>query len=597
MQTRYIKGRWLGHKVKVMLLGLILVFWGSSASTQQVLNPQIQVGIVQRFGQNMTDKLTLESVSDAPLELRFQTQGQWQTLKAQKVQFEIMAQPLSPPRVEERVVLSTHRSFESAETMANRFRAMGIAVEIAQPQQWEVWAKRQNFQDVEQRALLISHLRSQGHNTAYVAQRTLQQQPQLSWVLGNYRFNRNQVQIRAPQGQLRVNQDLYAGNFQFQPNAYGTYTLVNQVPIETYLRGVVPHEIGYNAPETAIQAQAIIARTYALRNLRRFEIDNYQLCADTQCQVYKGLNGTDPIVDRAIAATAGQVLTYRNELVDTLYSSTTGGVTAAFEDVWEGESRPYLKSVIDAVPNQVWDLANRPLSDETNFRQFINLRQGFNEETWRHFRWQNEASLTELNQNFRQLLEREKNPLASFQTIERLNVVERAPGGRVQRLRVTTDLGAKDLTKDEILRAFAAPNSLLFYIEPRFEANAQVSDRSKLKGYSFVGGGLGHGVGLSQTGSYRLSNIGWSAAQILNFYYSGTTLQPLTSSVVYWREPTASSPEPQVLFQPQPAQRTPGTTLFGLRLPWNLREWFSWLPFGKSKPQSALWLSEPFAPL
>lgn len=86
----------------------------------------------------------------------------------------------------------------------------------------------------------------------------------------------------------------YAGSFVVQPNSYGDYTLVNKVELETYLRGVVPHEIGGNAPKAAVEAQTIIARTYALRNIRRFEADNYQLCATTHCQVYHGLSGTSP---------------------------------------------------------------------------------------------------------------------------------------------------------------------------------------------------------------------------------------------------------------------------------------------------------------
>jgi len=64
----------------------------------------------------------------------------------------------------------------------------------------------------------------------------------------------------------------------------------------------------------------------------------YQLCADTQCQVYMGLSGAVPNTD--VAATRGQVLTYQNQLVDALYSSTTGGITAAFSDVWNGADRP-----------------------------------------------------------------------------------------------------------------------------------------------------------------------------------------------------------------------------------------------------------------
>lgn len=154
-------------------------------------------------------------------------------------------------------------------------------------------------------------------------------------------------------------QRTYGGQMQLQPNAYGSYTLVNTVPIETYLRGVVPHEIGPNAPYTAVEAQAIIARTYALRNLHRFAIDDYELCADTHCQVYWGLDNTVSRADQAIAATSGLVLTYNNEPIDALYSSTTGGVTSPFEDVWLGDSRPYLVARIDA-PTNIWNLANTP---------------------------------------------------------------------------------------------------------------------------------------------------------------------------------------------------------------------------------------------
>ena len=132
------------------------------------------------------------------------------------------------------------------------------------------------------------------------------------------------------------------GNLRLQPNAYGTYTLVNTVPIETYLRGVIPHEIGPKAPFNAAKAQTIIARTYALRNVRRFQADGYQLSADTHCQVYYGLTGTTATADKAIAQTNSLVLTYQNELVDALYSSTTGGVTARFSDVWNGAERPLL---------------------------------------------------------------------------------------------------------------------------------------------------------------------------------------------------------------------------------------------------------------
>ena len=145
--------------------------------------------------------------------------------------------------------------------------------------------------------------------------------------------------------------------------------------------------------------------------------------------------------------------------------------------MWEGETRPYLKAVIDAVPNQVWDLSRYSLAPEKAFREFIKRKQGFNEETWNYFRWSTETSLPALNTSVRKLLQQQQHPLANFRTIQNLQVVERARSGRVQRLRVTTDKGVIDLTKDEILLAFDAPNSLLFYVEPRFQAAPPISTK------------------------------------------------------------------------------------------------------------------------
>lgn len=497
------------------------------------LNPTLKIGIVQRFGAKPSDRLTIQAAPGDRLTLKFKTQNAVKTLSADNVQIEVQMQPLTSPRLEERVVLSTHRSFESAETDAAYWRTQGIEVEVAQPERWQVWAKRSRYSSPLLRRLLLYSLQLKGVTTPYLDRKELSQIPQASWVVDGYRYSRDNLDITA--GKLvQVNKKRYAGSLRLQPNAYGNYTLVNQVPIETYLRGVVPHEIGTGAPIPAIQAQAIIARTYALRNLRRFALDGYELCADTQCQVYQGLEGTNPGVDQAIAATAGQVLTYENQLVDALYSSATGGVTAPFQDVWEGAARPYLKAIIDAVPNQVWDLSRRPLADEQNFRAFIGLQQGFNEADWRQFRWRIETPLPQISQELRTYLQSQKNPQANFQRIQQIQVSERSAAGRVLKVTVQTDRGAIELNKDNILRAFEAPNSLLFYVEPLYEQNGKT-----LKGYAFAGGGLGHGVGLSQTGSYHLGEIGWSAARILAFYYPGTQLQPLSKSIVFWQEPTA----------------------------------------------------------
>ena len=530
-----------------------LLFWplfvigAIGATASQAQPPQqadadidIQVGVVQRFGTKPGDTLLLQPPPGDELTLRFQTNGQQKTVTTNAVKLDVVMEALPEAKVEERVVLSSHRSFESAEASSNYWRGLGIPTEIAQPERWQVWAKRDVYSNPLLRRLLVQSIRSQGNSLAYLDTKILPQQLRASFVANNYRYTRDFLEVSAKRGVIQVGSaadertdrtsQFYAGSLRLQPNAYGTYTLVNQVPVETYLRGVVPHEIGTSATPAVLEVQAILARTYALRNLRRFAIDNYQLCATTQCQVYNGLTGTAASTDRAIAASRGLVLTYQNELVDAVYSSSTGGVTAAFSDVWQGPERPYLRAVIDSV-NNPWDLARKTLADEKNFRSFIGQKAGFNETGEELFRWRVEAELPALNSELKQFLDRSKNPSANFNTIQRLDVTQRSAAGRVLKLAVTTDRGRVELEKDEVLIAFEAPNSTLFYLEPLLDEN------KTLRGYAFVGGGFGHGVGLSQTGSYHLGRLGWTSDRILGFYFPGAQLQPLNPKITFWQEP------------------------------------------------------------
>lgn len=524
---------WFGRLSGSVLVAVCLMTTPAKSQTAASQDTELKVGIVQRFGAKPNDRITLQAVTGDRLTFRLKTGDHVKTVASASAKLEIVMQPLPEAEVKERVVLSTHRSFESAEDSAEQWRSQGIPVEVAQPGRWQVWAKRDVYQTPLLRRLLLQSLQAKGV-AAHVDTKVLPKVPQASLVVGGYRYNRDELDISAGKGMIRVSQAnepsrLYGGRLRLQPNAHRSYTLVNNVPLEVYLRGVVPHEIGVGAPPPAIEAQAVLARTYALRNLRRFAVDNYELCADTQCQVYEGLSGTAEVTDRAIAATRGLVLTYQNELVDAVYSSTTGGVTAPFNDVWNGWERPYLRAVIDSV-NNVWDLAQKPLADEKNFRAFIKQRKGFNEEGWELFRWRAESSMAELTQDLKNYLTGLKSPFANFKSIQQIQVTRRSAAGRVLQMKVKTDRGVIELEKDDILNAFYAPNSTLFYLDPIY-ATGKV-----LRGYAFVGGGFGHGVGLSQTGSYRLGKLGWTSQRILSFYFPGTQLQRISNSITFWRE-------------------------------------------------------------
>ncbi len=146
---------------------------------------------------------------------------------------------------------------------------------------------------------------------------------------------------------IRVNGKRYRGRILVYLNDRGLLNVINELPVEEYLRGVVPSEMGpeqYKQLE-ALKAQAVAARTYALRNLSEFSREGYDICSTPRCQAYNGMSVEHPLSDRAVAETAGQVLLYGGRLADTLYSSTCGGHTEDVQVIFPLKTEPYLEGV------------------------------------------------------------------------------------------------------------------------------------------------------------------------------------------------------------------------------------------------------------
>ncbi len=122
--------------------------------------------------------------------------------------------------------------------------------------------------------------------------------------------------------------------------------VINQLPLESYLRGVVPSEMGpLSYPELEAQkAQAIAARTYAVKNLGRFARKGYDICDGPACQAYEGTKNESPLSDKAVQETAGLVLVHQGKLIDALYTSTDGGSTEDVEKVFPNRADPYLRA-------------------------------------------------------------------------------------------------------------------------------------------------------------------------------------------------------------------------------------------------------------
>jgi len=164
-----------------------------------------------------------------------------------------------------------------------------------------------------------------------------------------------------PQSYLTLNGKSYRGFLILSGSPRGI-VVVNYVNLEDYLKSVVPGELSpgqFNAIE-ALKAQAVAARTYALKNMKQFDQFGYDLVDTPRSQLYVGMASESPLSSRAVEETKGEVVRYRGDLINALYTSTCGGRTEDAEKVFAGRPVPYLKSVECASEKQKeWQLEAR----------------------------------------------------------------------------------------------------------------------------------------------------------------------------------------------------------------------------------------------
>lgn len=336
------------------------------------------------------------------------------------------------------------------------------------------------------------------------------------------------VILRSSSSPVTINGLPYRGIAEVAPNSTGTLAGINQLPMEEYLYGVVPRElppVPYGELE-ALKAQAIAARTYAMRGLGKRQSDGYDLLPTTTDQVYGGLSAEHPLSSQAVDETHGIVASYNGALIEALYSSTSGGHTADSEEVYSSVV-PYLRGVPDAQRGKSFEhvptlAVFRMHANPSSLR---NWKGGDFEADWSQYhRWTFEWSAAEISQSISAFAQTDVG------TVHEINVLERGPSGRVLLIEYVTDAGTFTSAKDAIRSSLRFVNasgtlssllSTLFYIEP-------VVDRETKQVTGFVawGGGWGHGVGLSQTGAVGMAEKGATYEEILRHYYRDITLAP-----------------------------------------------------------------------
>lgn len=169
----------------------------------------------------------------------------------------------------------------------------------------------------------------------------------------------------SPQSFLSYNGRDYRGMFVLKTTSQGI-VLINILNLEDYLKGVVPSELSpFSFSELeAHKAQAVAARTYAMRNLGMNGDLGFDLCDSPKSQFYKGKGAEHPLSSKAVELTKGEVALYKGQLINALYTSTCGGMTENVESIFEGPSHPYLRSTECVYEKQnEWLLEGKNLID------------------------------------------------------------------------------------------------------------------------------------------------------------------------------------------------------------------------------------------
>ncbi|HSQ40935.1 MAG TPA: SpoIID/LytB domain-containing protein [Fibrobacteraceae bacterium] len=314
-----------------------------------------------------------------------------------------------------------------------------------------------------------------------------------------YSSNTNVVRLEAwePGGLVRLDGKNYRGILEV--GIYnGALRVVNELPVESYLQGVVPNEIGHldSTMVEALKAQAVAARTYAYRHYLSRSSQGFDVYADVRDQVYQGVDGESSLANQAILASSGVVILWNHQLIEAYYHSTCGGQTESVS-TWKRNPVPYLRPVVDL------DSTGAPwcaLSSYATWKYYI---------TW--------GDLSRIAKRY--LATTNPEPMLNFHEIRHIKILDRNPGGRVGRLEVSTDRGVFLVTGDKTRWFFRDPRN-----PEKILPSAWFEMEQNSQGITLRGRGFGHGIGLCQMGARAMAKAGRNYKDILQHYYSGVEL-------------------------------------------------------------------------
>lgn len=344
----------------------------------------------------------------------------------------------------------------------------------------------------------------------------------------------------------------YSGKLEVRQYEKG-YCVVNEVDFETYLYSVVPSEMPSNYQPEALKAQAVCARSYAYIQVVRSDLAAYgaHINDSSSYQVYNNIAKTDAAI-KAVDETAGMVMLHEGDVIEAYYFSTSMGYTET-EETWnpiEGNEIGYLKRV--CLNQQQFE---GDLSKEEEFKEYLLADVTGYDSDIRLFRWEIEADYSQQTDDMKYILntrreaskrhvtfyksdkETEADSMKNFGSFMGFEVAKRSVSGSILELVVCFENGyAKVENEYNIRKVLGSGASQITYkngstaeigslIPSAFCTIEEQEDGT----YLLVGGGYGHGIGMSQNGANGLAKAGYNYIEILNFFYKDIELVDIRS--------------------------------------------------------------------
>lgn len=314
---------------------------------------------------------------------------------------------------------------------------------------------------------------------------------------------------------IRVNRRPYLGAMTFQLEDKGWIRPVNQLPLEDYLKGVVPFEVFPTWELEALKAQTLAARTYAVSHMKKDMDDSIQY------QVYGGYDW-HPRTSQAVEETRAQVVTYKNSLIETFYSASNGGMTESNNHVWGGDSLPFYPIKSDPYdPKQPWELSMHRIQIDVD-RMDWDAPNFWDEAVERDESVSNSIKKWLTRKGYGSDIKILSIP--EFSVSPKTNASHRSVEGSF-----TVEFMYRLIDGTILFDQVAMKDVPLTYIRPalggtRFKSYYIDSLTLRDGQYSLKGRGFGHGVGMSQWGAQIMGQKGKNYKEILQFYFPGTSI-------------------------------------------------------------------------